>query len=163
MKHTSDFLWLSILQNRIYSALRTNYVTQSIPGAAVISYYPGQYSTSNGTCSCTADTACSQQSGFYNLTGYKTVNATSTTVTQIVPLVRLLSTVPGIMAGCLPYNSLLQSTLQCFYNQSCIDHIQTFIHGFSLVSPLSSSHFPQDTTVKSLLDELFVESWNEKN
>ncbi|CAF4106479.1 unnamed protein product [Adineta steineri] len=74
---------------------------------------------------------------------------------------RILS-IPGMMVGCSPYSSLLQSSLKCFYNQSCIQQMQTFIHGFSLVSPLSSSHFQPDATIENLLNELFIESWNEK-
>jgi hypothetical protein len=32
-------------------------------------------------------------------------------------------TIPGLVVGCVPVDSLLQSSLECFYNISCIEMI----------------------------------------
>jgi len=158
-KHISDFVWLNIFQNGIYSGLRTNYFIQAVPDVHVFMLMVAYYDSLNDSCSCELNITCVHQSGIYNWTGRAGVNS-STYFGDLNTDPTLLFSIPGIMVGCLPYSSLLQSTLECFYNQSCINMIQTFINGLSLVSPLSSSHFAQNTTVNDLLDELFIESWN---
>ncbi|CAF4636096.1 unnamed protein product [Rotaria sp. Silwood1] len=115
----------------------------------------------NIRCSCLINNTCVHQAGIYNWTGRRGVHSGAIfgDLTFDPPL---LLTIPGLMVGCLPYNSLFRSTLECFYNQSCIDQIQIFINGLSLVTPLSLSCFKQNTTVSDLFDNLFIESWNEK-
>ncbi|CAF4239831.1 unnamed protein product, partial [Rotaria sordida] len=159
IKHINDFLWFNIFQNRIVSGLRTNYYIDTVPGSAVSIFLMSGYTNENKTCTCTLSDNCVHQAGIYNLTGR---------VGLQIPLLfgslandaPLLLTIPGIMVGCLPYNSILASKLECFYNQSCIDQIQIFMKGFSLVKPLSSSHFEKNTTVNDLFHQLFIESWN---
>jgi hypothetical protein len=65
------------------------------------------------------------------------------------------------MAGCLPLESIRQSTLECFYNQSCINIlvIQPKISQPRALKP-SQSNFSIHSTIGTLFDEfLFVESW----
>ncbi|CAF3828722.1 unnamed protein product [Rotaria sp. Silwood1] len=115
----------------------------------------------NIRCSCLINNTCVHQAGIYNWTGRRGVHS-GTIFGDLTFDPPLLLTIPGLMVGCLPYNSLFRSTLECFYNQSCIDQIQIFINGLSLVTPLSLSCFKQNTTVSDLFDNLFIESWNEK-
>lgn len=70
------------------------------------------------------------------------------------------------MAGCLPFDSMRQSTLTCLYNQSCVDFIalqKEISHPRALNRSLT--RFPLDVSIGQLFDEyLFVESWgNESN
>jgi hypothetical protein len=65
------------------------------------------------------------------------------------------------MAGCLPLDSIRQSTLECFYNQSCVNSL---ILQPDLSQPkalnASLSRFSLNATIGSMFDEsLFVESW----
>jgi hypothetical protein len=131
-----------------------------VPGTSTYTTNISQYQTLNTTCSCDRNITCVHQAGIYNGTGRVGLNL-SRTFGDLINDPLLLLTIPGIMVGCLPYTSLLQSTLECFYYQSCINQIQTFINGFSLVFPLLSTHFQQNTTVSDLFDQLFIESWNE--
>lgn len=65
------------------------------------------------------------------------------------------------MAGCLPLESIRQSTLECFYQQSCIDILSSY-STISRPKPLQSSlsKFPLNITIALLFDKyLFVESW----
>ena len=65
------------------------------------------------------------------------------------------------MAGCIPLDSIRQSTLECLYNQSCINAI-SLQPKLSQPKPLnlSLSRFPLNSTIGSMFDEaLFVESW----
>ncbi|CAF1014585.1 unnamed protein product [Adineta steineri] len=162
MKHTSDYLGLIIFQNGIYSALQTKYRIQYTPNSNTYSQPSNEYNTLITTCSCETNAACVSQAELYYFQGYFLGNSSTADRIKLMYFLGRIFSIPGMMVGCSPYSSLLQSSLQCFYDQSCIQQMQTFIHGFSLLSPLSSSHFQPDATIENLLNELFIDSWNEK-
>lgn len=65
------------------------------------------------------------------------------------------------MAGCLPLESLRQSTLECLYNQSCINllSLQPNISTPKALN-VSFSKFPINSTIGFIFDQsLFLESW----
>lgn len=162
MKHMSDFLWLNIFQNGIFSGLRTNYHIQNIPGSGKDTYLTAKYATADDTCSCRTSTTCGHRAQFYNFTGYRLLNNALTGKTHTIAQMKPLFPMPGMMTGCFPYSSLLQSTLECFYNQSCIGRVRPLMPAFATSSPLSPSRFPPNATVQRLFDELFIESWNDQ-
>ena len=63
-----------------------------------------------------------------------------------------------MMTGCYPIEALLQATLQCFYDQQCIDANGTFppldVH------TLDGSQFHVNTTIESMLNHLMVEKYS---
>ncbi|CAF1056856.1 unnamed protein product [Adineta steineri] len=70
--------------------------------------------------------------------------------------------VKGMKMGCTPSESLLASTLECFYDQSCLDLIQQYTSYRNSSQPLSttSNGFSQNTTINELIKNLFVEDWS---
>ncbi|CAF1243990.1 unnamed protein product [Rotaria sordida] len=62
--------------------------------------------------------------------------------------------------------ALIQSTLECFYNRTCLDQIQSYIdyNQFSLnVTPLNISklsRYSPKTSIEEMLKDLFIEEWN---
>ncbi|CAF0824433.1 unnamed protein product [Adineta ricciae] len=159
IKYTRDFLWLNMFYNGIYSGLKTNFYDNGANGLD-ITYNVLSYGSSNGICSCRRSADCTTQAAITKLVSS---NATVNTTTAVQNPIRLFN-ISGLQVGCLPYNSLLQSTLECFFNQSCIDQIQEYLPALAFVSPLSAhSRFQQNTTVKHLLDQLLIESWNQIN
>ena len=65
--------------------------------------------------------------------------------------------VRGILVGCHLLESALASTLECYYNPSCINLL---VSNGSMFVPLNSSQFSrysQDTTVDTLFNSLMVE------
>ncbi|CAF3849088.1 unnamed protein product [Adineta steineri] len=73
--------------------------------------------------------------------------------------------VHGLKMGCIPSESFLLSTLECFYNLSCIDLIQQFtsnnsMMNTSLLSVNDQSHFSMNTTIMDLVQDLFIENWS---
>lgn len=78
--------------------------------------------------------------------------------------------IKGLKMGCTPGESLLASTLECFYDLSCIDLLEQMTNFTENVTntnppfPLNStkSRFGINTTVIDLVTELFVESWSIK-
>jgi hypothetical protein len=81
------------------------------------------------------------------------------------PKLIVLFPVPGIYTGCYVIESLLQSNLQCFYNQTCINTLQSYFAFSSSknITALDSSllsRYLENSTIEDLLDELMVEKWN---
>ena len=73
--------------------------------------------------------------------------------------------IPGILFGCLPVNSILGSTLQCLYSQTCLNALIMFFPQAKNVSAMNvdeESRFNSNSTVKSMVDVLMVEKWMNK-
>ncbi|CAF1188272.1 unnamed protein product [Adineta ricciae] len=160
IKYISDFLWLNMFYNAILSGLKTNfYLKYSNAGTMDYNFY-SYFDFSNAKCDCHRSIDCTAQAAITKLVPS---NATVNPTTAAQNPVKLFS-ISGLRVGCLPYSSLLQSTLECFFKQSCIDRIQKYLPALAFVSPLSvHSRFHQKATVKHLLDQLFIESWNQIN
>jgi len=61
--------------------------------------------------------------------------------------------------------AILQSTLECFYNKTCITQIQLYFEDLppKNITPLDSSlttRYFVNSTIQQLLDELMIEQWN---
>ncbi|CAF1354147.1 unnamed protein product [Adineta ricciae] len=69
----------------------------------------------------------------------------------------------GLLVGCYPLDSLLQSSLKCFYNRTCLESIQeAFRPGsdkniFEVLS--TDNRSSTDETVQEMVDRLFVNEW----
>ncbi|UJR34541.1 hypothetical protein I4U23_027318 [Adineta vaga] len=76
----------------------------------------------------------------------------------------ILFTVPGFYIGCYLIDSLLQSDLRCFYDQMCINQLQSYLN---LTSPMNLTaldkslliRFKDNSTINELLNDLMVEKW----
>ena len=70
--------------------------------------------------------------------------------------------VPGFIVGCLPLESFLQSTFECFYNQSCVDMISSYVNAPFIPRALNntSSRFTSDLLTNEIVQEMFIESWS---
>ncbi|CAF3223056.1 unnamed protein product [Rotaria sp. Silwood2] len=87
---------------------------------------------------------------------------------------------PGLVVGCLPFDGLRMSTLECFFSSSCISTILTYLEYYTqmdglplidfvlptvlplTISPLSNSipsRFSNNMSIGMLLDEFFIEEW----
>lgn len=72
-------------------------------------------------------------------------------------------TLPGILISCLPMESLLHSTLECFFNETCLNIIISYLNhskrSSTSFSALNISRFLPETTVETLMNESFIEEW----
>ncbi|UJR20154.1 hypothetical protein I4U23_023286 [Adineta vaga] len=161
---TAKIVSMNIAQNRVMSALRTNFYIKSVYLSNVYIIYNGLYwrenQTSESVCGCLIEgNQCVYPAGiFYN----------STTVELDMANKSFLSAssyrILGLMAGCLPLETIRQSTLECLYEQSCLD-ILTLQPNISRPRPLNKSltKFPLNTTIGFMFDKsLFIESWQTK-
>ncbi|CAF1391349.1 unnamed protein product [Adineta ricciae] len=98
----------------------------------------------DNNCSCGLFPNCTTQASFIN---------TNTSVNE---------SIKGMKIGCTPSESLLVSTLECFYDQSCLDLIRQYTNFKNLSEPLTlmSSRFLQNTTIDELIQNLFIEKWS---
>lgn len=127
--------------NALFSGLQTNYRIDGNQNDNPLHVSSKKY---NG-CNCDLSAKCIQQSSIYDYL--------STTK---------LFDIPGFYTGCNVIESLLQSTLQCFYDQICIDTLQTYLLSSSIHVPalkLSANLYPKNTTIQTLLEQLMIEEW----
>ncbi|CAF1065140.1 unnamed protein product [Adineta steineri] len=165
MKYIDQLVSQIITGSQIMSALNTNSYLINNPLVSGLyiqhgQYFVGNYTTSadshvnNTACSCTHMSNCTFQAGFYNYS----IRPASNQLSLYKPSPPPMFIVPGMLVGCLPHDSMLQSTLECFYNRSCLDLI-----GISqAIIPLNatvSSRFAVNTTVNTMFEQLFVETW----
>ena len=146
---TNEFLLLlstlrDITQtNGLYSARQTNYLFQRANDGTAVYSIPAPF----GNCSCVSTATCARESNIYD-----SPNST------------ILFSVPGIYTGCYVVESLLQSDLRCFYNQTCINNLQSYLYSYlpMNVTSLDKSllvRFFDNSTVQEFLDKLMVEEW----
>ncbi|CAF4813981.1 unnamed protein product, partial [Rotaria sp. Silwood2] len=118
----NGFISSIIDESHFISALRTNFYTRSVPGSdnytTFSAVYPQKVNltqssfTSSETCRCDQTSNCIYPAGIYNQSKAIIPNEAFSNDAS------LLFVVPGFQVGCVPQNALLQSTLECFYNQS---------------------------------------------
>ena len=109
--------------------------------------------SANTTCYCNLAQSCPTPSGFYPL---RISEQGLNDIYYDVPNV----TIPGLVFDCTPSSMASFSTLECFYNQSCIDMLLTYYTRTFYVSVLNdtvSSRFPRETIVQNIIDQLFLE------
>ena len=158
-----QFLELNIAYNDLISSLRSNYYVKTVSGqryATYVGYYLRKNSTNMSDyqeySSCYDQYISTFYSGFYP---NKTLNDSYFYSPSPPPIY----SVPGILVGCLPRFSIMQSTLECFFDPNCLITIQSLGIGSSVHHPLNtsiSSQFPFNTTIGSMFNELLIEEWH---
>ncbi|CAF1559990.1 unnamed protein product, partial [Adineta steineri] len=165
VKYTDQLVSLVIFNSGIMSALNTNSYLINNPSVSGYTTKLGAYLVENYIignasnpfsvyCHCTFTSNCTFQAGFYNYS----IRPSQNESTVYKPSPPPMFVVPGMLIGCLPRDAILQSTLECFYNRSCLDLISVS----QAIIPLNatvSSRFRANTTVNTMFEQLFVETW----
>ena len=128
----------------LLSSIYTNAYLQQSQGMIYVRSWPKSYFN----CSCDTSYTCIDQSAIYDGLSSK-----------------IIFVVPGIYIGCYVMESLLQSTLECFYNQMCFD---TLISMMNITASLNVtvlnisllSQFSKTAKIKEIVGMLMVEQWN---
>lgn len=163
-KQTSNMISMITARSGLMSALQTNYYLQAIPDTTEYFLYNGLYLVVNETddwyCDCRLESnQCVYPAGaFFNWT----LRDPGQTAKNTPPP---LFQIPGLMAGCTPLDSIRQSTLECLFNQTCVDRI-AIQPEISRPKALNRSltRFTIEWTIGSLFDDyLFVESWQNQS
>ncbi|CAF1193541.1 unnamed protein product [Adineta steineri] len=129
--------------NGLISALATNWYPVIAFEAAIGTIYMKAQKYNLSSCNCATMSACVEPISLELNSGSNW-------------------TVPGMMIGCLPLESMLESTLECIYDQDCLDTITETLLAKSIL-PLSSARtrFKPINTTKliTIASELFIEDW----
>ncbi|CAF1215080.1 unnamed protein product [Adineta ricciae] len=145
------FVRQMIMNNRLVSGLQTNFhISYSAKYHPAI--YAATYNRINKTsCNCLVDSECSSNAVFDSIFGAQTQYQSGN-----------ITIIPGLASGCLPMGSILASTLECFYNQTCLDELISFFptkEKFSAMIVNNQSRFKPFTIVRSIVNDLMVEDW----
>ncbi|UJR18426.1 hypothetical protein I4U23_005331 [Adineta vaga] len=137
--------------NAIISTYGSNFQYMILHAGYYIPSEPVIYN--NNTCSCGLYSNCTSQAMF---------NKNKSSKETIL--------IEGLKIGCLPSESFRLSTLECFYNQSCINTIQQYMNTINQTNSttnsldalvkLNSSRYSVDTTIDEFINNLFIEQWN---
>lgn len=130
--------------NAIASTYETNfkyYATGKYPLVDILLSRAMMYD--NG-CSCGLHSNCTSQAYFIGNSSLENI------------------LINGLKIGCTPSQSLLDSTLECFYDDSCINIVKKHVNYTQFLEPLSietRAKSRMNTTVGELFNNLFVEQW----
>ena len=131
--------------NALFAATQTNYdtYTNGMHLLYLRDFFPVDYSG----CSCSKTASCFAPAVMY------TANRNT-----------ILFGVPGFYTGCFIVESLLISTLECFYDELCLNNVTYYVNStlplnVTALNASMSTRFKPNSTVKEMLDELMVEEW----
>ena len=131
--------------NALFSWLETNADLVIVEEGIYVRPYLREYDY----CSCSMSSWCIQPSSIYDDT------SSNGTVSLFVP---------GMYIGCYILESLLQSTLECFYDQSCFDILTSTMSAsiqpnVTLLHAEVNVNFTTTSTVGDMLNKLMVDKW----
>ncbi|CAF0775172.1 unnamed protein product [Adineta steineri] len=109
---------------------------------------------STALCYCINDVSCSMPGGLYFYEAWETNGIYDLNV------IVANATIPGLVVDCLPTQTMFASTLECFYNQSCLNILLSAYQvniNISILNTSLSSRFTPTTTLSYLVNELFIE------
>ncbi|CAF1013034.1 unnamed protein product [Adineta ricciae] len=112
-----------------------------------------------GNCSCALDDECKLSMILYNYTNYLDVN----------PLRPILN-ISNMFVGCFPIKAVFQSSLDCIFDQTCLNPLVNQMKNISEVArklnistlERNSTRFPPKTLIQEIINEIMIETWNEK-
>ena len=109
---------------------------------------PNIQSRSYDGCSCSVSSSCTQPLWIYH--PYPNPNG--------------VLRVRGMYTGCYILESLLQSSLECFYDDDCFHNLTSTLSttvqpNVTLLDPMIRSNYTTTSTVGEMLEKLMVEEW----
>ncbi|CAF3947819.1 unnamed protein product [Adineta steineri] len=131
--------------NAYMSTYGTNFEYVGAPNAPETTYASTQAIIYDG-CSCGMYLNCTSQANFIESNSSKMIS------------------IKGFKIGCTTSESFRASTLECFYDRSCIDLIHEYTNYTNSHNPLLTmkTRFSINTTISELIDNLFIERWETK-
>lgn len=111
--------------------------------------------TDSDVCYCTDTSNCNYPVGIYsNLTGVDSYRYYGV----ISPPMIYSKQLPGLYTGCMPFQSIMQSTLQCFYDQNCLINLFPDLDSIQILNNDLNDIYSIDTQIDLIIDQLFIEN-----
>ncbi|CAF0892704.1 unnamed protein product [Adineta steineri] len=147
-KQSLDIIYGMTFSNQLISAKITNVAYTIYNDGIKEVAHPFLLDYDN--CTCVTDRNCNGKLGFF-----------------ITDDIQDQDTVPGMYISCYFFDSLLLSTIECFYDDQCIKRIKSYMYPYSniynILIPLNTSipsRYSNKTSFKTIIDNLFIEDWN---
>ncbi|CAF4118076.1 unnamed protein product [Adineta steineri] len=141
-----------IINNGLKPAVQTSsYYSDNFEFSEIYTHTYRQ--TNNSQCSCNLNDCNQIESGISNMFGKLNLHETMSS---------LAWSIPGMSTGCFPGFSLLSSTLECFYNQTCVNELISYFptsEEFKAMIINNESLCKPTSTVQSIIDNLMIENW----
>jgi hypothetical protein len=102
-------------------------------------------------CNCMLSASCHSPMGVFRTTGFGD---------------EFQSHIPGYFGGCFRLEALLNSTLECFYNQTCVDQMYAEFQGWHCEAnstALDDTRNSPNESIYSIVKQLFVDDWSHNN
>ncbi len=140
--------------NQLMSGLRTDSFIYMDPyGKTMASVGINTYETINGSkCYCYPTSNCTTPAAIY-LNPLEPTLGVYRLDTSSIP-------VKGMQTACYPLEGLLASSLECYFDSSCLQLIVPNSTAFIPLNSTEISQFSPNTTVDDLINELMVEQWS---
>lgn len=158
----------------IYNTVRLNQflvagATNAVPRSQKINdtwnlrYASKVYTNGNTSCSCGTSSQCTRSQGFYC---FEVGCRFGTSLPN--------RTIPGLYLGCFPIDSILLSTLECFFDQKCIQmlidwrlfdfaqyYLPVNLSNINALNLSTKSQYLPNTSLETIISQLFIEDWTE--
>jgi hypothetical protein len=130
--------------NGLISTYGTNFQYLTVPDLSNKPSLPTRAIIYDNGCSCGLSSNCTSPGNFVQITSSELIE------------------VKGLKMGCTPSESFLRSTLECFYDSSCINIIQNETNELYVPQPIlaNTSRFLMNTSIIDLVNVLFIENWS---
>lgn len=130
--------------NALFSKLGTNYFAKIVVNKSQMIMNNVFY----GSCDCAISSSCFFTTGIYSYNN---------------PIPSFI--IPGLYLGCYVFESLLRSTLECFYDESCFNQLKIQLQSNSSIdvtalNALLPTRYSVDSPIQELVDNLMIEEWN---
>jgi hypothetical protein len=145
--------------------IRSQTATMYTTGETDVFWRSSSYSTGFQTvaneienCSCALNDDCKQQLELYNRTAFSNAR------------IGVLFNISNMFSGCFTIPSVLQSSLECFFNRTCLNYVL----GRTLVLPeyrgntmnvsilkINSTRFSPNMLVQEIINEMMIETWGD--
>ena len=123
--------------NQFVSGLLTNFYINLAPSefGSFLILLPKTFDN----CSCLTTQGCSRQSTFNFYSNRSSVP------------------IPGLKSDCLIVNGVLKSSLECYYDEICINQLHGSIANVNPLSKTGNRYFMLNSTIQQILDKLMID------
>ena len=150
-----SFLRLVTSSSHLLTGLGTNsflYIPSSSAQAASIGINAYQLSSNSSPCYCLTTNGCAIPGAIYSNHQTATFGLYNRETLQ-----NYSTPVKGIQAGCFALESALASSLECYYDATCLALLVPDSRAFPPLQSTFPTRYDRTTTIGSLMDELMVE------
>lgn len=126
--------------NAIVSTYGTNFKYVGEWNVGSINAFQAETEIYDNDCLCTLNMNCTSQAYFIELNSLEQIP------------------IKGLKIGCTPSESLLSSTLECFYDNSCVNSIKKYTNSTYSFESLSNTT-QLNLTINELVQKLFTDRW----